>query len=42
MIVTIMVFTLILAAIMRQRHMWPFDKLDAWLDSKKAIKTISK
>lgn len=41
MIVVIMVFTLIVAAVMRQRKMWPFDQLDAWLDARKQSQNIS-
>lgn len=42
MLVAIMVFTVIIAAIMRQRQIWPFDRLDAWLDARKQIQTPPK
>jgi hypothetical protein len=42
MMVTILVFTLILVAIMRQKKVWPLDRFDAWLDSMKKIENTSK
>lgn len=35
MMATIIVFSLILAGIMRQKKIWPFDRLDNWLDARK-------
>jgi len=40
-IVTIMVLTLIVSGIMRQKKIWPFDQIDEWLDARKPTGNIS-
>lgn len=42
MMLTISVLVLILGAIMRQKKIWPFDRLDVWLDSRKKVETTTR
>jgi hypothetical protein len=42
MIAVIFIFSMIVLAIMRQRHIWPLDAFDDWLKSTKVTTELSK